>query len=136
MGDEEVAVKLPTKDEITSGLSQVTRTTDGTGWAMAKLDLSEKELSGFGDTLNEFVHIRYLNASGNKIVDSTALGKLTNLLALDISNNELASLPEEQLEYLQVVEQKILVVIQLVVVEVAAAKKPKKVTNQILILLW
>ena len=46
MGDEEVAVKLPTKDEITSGLSQVTRTTDGTGWAMAKLDLSEKELSG------------------------------------------------------------------------------------------
>ena len=102
MGDEETVVKLPTKDEITSGLSQVTRTTDGTGWAMAKLDLSEKELSGFGDTLDAFVHIRYLNASGNKIVDAKALGKLTNLLALDISSNELVSLPEEQLEYLQV----------------------------------
>ena len=65
MGDESGS-KVANEDEITSGLSQVTRTTDGTGWAMAKLDLSEKELSGFGDTLNEFVHIRYLNA-WNKI---------------------------------------------------------------------
>ena len=102
MAEEDVVTKIPTTDDITSGLSQVKRTTDGQGWAMSKLDLSEKELTSFGDSINEFINIRYLNASNNKITDATNLGKLSNLLALDVSTNEIISLPEEALEYLQV----------------------------------
>ena len=70
MAEEEVAPRIPTADEITSGLSSVSRTTDGQGWAMSKLNLSEKDLTSFGDSINEFVHIRYLNASNNKITDA------------------------------------------------------------------
>ena len=50
MAEEDAVTKIPTTDDITSGLSQVKRTTDGQGWAMSKLDLSEKELTSFGDS--------------------------------------------------------------------------------------
>ena len=91
-----------TADQITKGLSQVARTTDGSGWALSKLDISGLEISSFGEKLSEFSHLRYLNASSNAIEDGAALASLPNLLAVDLSNNSLTVLPEATLENLQV----------------------------------
>ena len=91
-----------TSAQVAKGLSQVARTNDGTGWALSKLDVSNLDINSLGAQLDNFSHLRYLNASGNSLEDASALDKTPNLLALNLSDNGLSSLPEVTLEHLQV----------------------------------
>lgn len=88
---------------VQSGLSQIARTIDGTGYAFVKLNVSKSGLARLSKTvLKKYQHIRYLDASDNAIEDMSALSRLPNLLVADLSNNQLNGLGDITNEFLQI----------------------------------
>eukprot|EP00744_Colponema_vietnamica_P008348 GILI01011916.1.p1 GENE.GILI01011916.1~~GILI01011916.1.p1 ORF type:complete len:307 (+),score=84.03 GILI01011916.1:69-989(+) len=77
---------------IASGLSHVSKTVDGTGYALVKLDISGKEIESLGEELEKYQHLRHINLSKNKVQDATALTKLPHLLTINAESNAISSL--------------------------------------------
>lgn len=57
----------PDASAITTGLSQLCKTLDGTEWVMGRLDISGKGYTHLGAALKPYRHLRFLDARGNEL---------------------------------------------------------------------
>jgi len=96
-----------TRELIKNGLSQISKTANGSGYAYVNLSLIEKEISNVYDLMPNYPHLRYLNISNNKIKDLSGLKSLNFLIFLNASGNQIADLEflneRGTLNYLQLV---------------------------------
>lgn len=80
---------------ITSGLSRLSRTQDQSGYAYTSLDISGKDLETVSG-LENYIHLRYLNASSNALTSEALMSQLSRLealVALNLSGNALTQVP-------------------------------------------
>ncbi|KAL8424255.1 hypothetical protein Efla_002873 [Eimeria flavescens] len=68
-------------------LGEVSQTADGTAYAFTRLTCCGKGVTGLPDRLRLYVHLRYIDISGNKIQQLTALARLPHLLTLNAAGN-------------------------------------------------
>lgn len=91
--DEEVINIEEVSKEITeklqSGLSMVQRVGSRADYAYVMMDCSGKELTALYATLDQFLHVKYINLSKNAIKDISGLKALKNLVTADLSENEI-----------------------------------------------
>eukprot|EP00731_Ephydatia_muelleri_P015287 Em0008g1007a len=76
------------------------KTGDGLAHAYANLDIKDRQLTDVS-VLSTFIHVRYLDLSGNFLTDISAVGALTNLLTIKADRNRLTSAHFQELPYLQ-----------------------------------
>ena len=76
---EEVQKVVLNKETISTGLSQIQKTADGSTYAFAVLNLEEKELDDIGDLLSNYEHLRDLNLNKNKLESIDKLRSLKYL---------------------------------------------------------
>lgn len=104
MADDEEVQALPlTPDMVSSGLSQIARTLDGLSYAYVRLSIAGKGVTELGSTLTKFEHLRYIDASKNRLEDADSLATLKGLLFVDLRQNALKRVPSFSNPYLQVV---------------------------------
>lgn len=104
MADEEEVQALPlTPDMVSSGLSQIARTLDGLSYAYVRLSIAGKGVTELGSTLTKFEHLRYIDASKNRLGEADSLASLKGLLFVDLRHNALTRVPKFANPYLQVV---------------------------------
>ncbi|KAL8269960.1 hypothetical protein Esti_006118 [Eimeria stiedai] len=70
-------------------LGEVARTADGCAYAFTRLTCCDKGVTELPNKLQLYVHLRYIDVSGNSIKDITPLSKLPHLLTLNASNNKI-----------------------------------------------
>lgn len=102
MGDEEEEAVVLSQDKVSKGLSQIARTVDGSSFAYTRLGLSGLGLTDLGDALASFPHLRYIDLSKNAIKAVDAVVSLSGLLALNLRENAVATLPPFTNPFLQV----------------------------------
>ncbi|XP_065061011.1 leucine-rich repeat-containing protein 23-like [Rhopilema esculentum] len=90
-----------TKEVVGDCLSLICKTGNGLAHAYVRLDVHERGLTDIS-ILNCFIHLRYVDISGNKLKEITALNSLTHLLTLKADKNLLRSGKMEEMPYLQV----------------------------------
>lgn len=90
------------QEKVSKGLSQIARTVDGSSFAYTRLGLSGHGLTDLGDALANFPHLRYIDLSKNAIKAVDAVVSLSGLLALNLRENGVATLPPFTNPYLQV----------------------------------
>ncbi len=81
-----------TRELIKSGLTQISKTANGSGYAYVNLSLIEKEIIDLYDLMPNYPHLRYLNISNNKIKDLSGLKSLNYLIFLNASGNQLTDI--------------------------------------------
>ena len=81
-----------TQETVAEGLSQIAKTFDGASYAYTTLTIESKEVEELGDLLGMYSHLRYLNLSKNAIKDVREVAKLTYLLDLQASENQIESI--------------------------------------------
>ncbi|KAJ7379685.1 Leucine-rich repeat-containing protein 23 [Desmophyllum pertusum] len=86
---------------LADSLSLLCKTGDGLAHAYVRLDIHEKELTDIS-ILNCFIHLRYVDLSGNQFKDISPLNSLTHLLTLKADRNLLYSAKLDELPYLQI----------------------------------
>lgn len=74
------------------GLGEVSRTADGSGYAFTKLTCCGKGVTTLPENLQQYVHLRYIDISGNKVKDLTPFSKLPHLLTLNAAANNIENL--------------------------------------------
>lgn len=96
-----------TRELIKGGLSQISKTANGSGYAYVNLSLVEKEIIDLYDLMPNYPHLRYLNISNNKIKDLNGLKSLNFLIFLNASGNQITDIDflneKGCLNYLQLV---------------------------------
>lgn len=70
-------------------LGDLSRTVDGTGFAFARLTCCNKGVTSLPDKLQLYVHLRYIDISGNKVKDLAPFAKLPYVLTLNASGNHI-----------------------------------------------
>ncbi|KRW98777.1 hypothetical protein PPERSA_03912 [Pseudocohnilembus persalinus] len=80
------------KEDIKSGLSQISKIQNNQSWAYVKLNLAEKELDKLYPPLLEYKHLRHLDISGNALTDISLVTDLQFLTTLNCSKNQIPSL--------------------------------------------
>ncbi|EKX47885.1 hypothetical protein GUITHDRAFT_44957, partial [Guillardia theta CCMP2712] len=101
-GEEEAGVSL-TKDDIKTSLKGLSKTIDGSGYAFTIAELPGRGLTDIKE-LQGYVHLRYVNLSGNLITELDALSEMNHLLSIDLSNNRLENVKLPALEFLQILD--------------------------------
>ncbi|XP_026194359.1 leucine-rich repeat-containing protein 23 [Cyclospora cayetanensis] len=84
--DAEVALN---GEVLNRALRDVSRTVDGSGYAFTRLICCGKGVTSLPDALQHYVHLRYIDISGNKISNLTAFSRLPNLLSLNAAENNI-----------------------------------------------
>jgi len=112
MGDEEPEELPPTftaellqqclqeRDEAGRMKTRIERTAKGT-YALTHLDASAKEITVLGEAIESYQFLTNLSLAGNKIPDISGLGNLKSLHSLNLSDMDLAALPELDLPWCQ-----------------------------------
>ncbi|XP_065647243.1 leucine-rich repeat-containing protein 23 isoform X3 [Hydra vulgaris] len=98
--EEEVHVEPLTAEIISSSLSLLCKIGTGLAHAYVKLNISKRELGDIS-ILKNFIYLRYLDISENKIRDISPINYLTHLLTLKADKNLLKSGLLNKLPYLQ-----------------------------------
>lgn len=84
------ATGTPLRGELLhKSLGDVSRTADGSGYAFTRLTCCGKGVTTLPDTLQVYVHLRYIDISGNKIRDITPFSKLPYLMTLNAAANNI-----------------------------------------------
>eukprot|EP00794_Sanderia_malayensis_P015421 gene15421-16994_t len=99
--EEEITDNPLTKEIISDTLSLICKTGNGLSHAYVKLDIHDRELTDIS-LLNCYIHLRYVDITGNKLRDITTLNSLTHLLTLKAEKNLLTSAKLDEMPYLQV----------------------------------
>uniref|UniRef100_A0A8C6TBI8 Leucine-rich repeat-containing protein 23 n=1 Tax=Neogobius melanostomus TaxID=47308 RepID=A0A8C6TBI8_9GOBI len=102
-GHMENQVQALTQDHMQEALSLLCKTGNGLAHAFIKLDLKERGLTDIS-AIRNFIHIRFLDLSNNRLSDLSPLASLTQLLWIKVDSNVMQSLrgqPFAQLTYLQ-----------------------------------
>nr|CAB3263514.1 axonemal leucine-rich repeat protein [Phallusia mammillata] len=106
-GEAEEEEKLPenslTQDMIPECLSLLCKIGNGLAHAYVRLDAHERELTDI-ELLKNFIHVRYVDVSGNLLKDLSPLNNLTHLLSLQANKNNLATAKLDSLPYLQIAD--------------------------------
>ncbi|XP_055021825.1 leucine-rich repeat-containing protein 23 isoform X2 [Boleophthalmus pectinirostris] len=89
-------IQCLTQEDIQEGLSLLCKTGNGLAHAFIKLDLKERGLSDIS-AISNFIHIRFLDLSNNRLSDLSPLASLTQLLWLKSFRRQ----PFAQLKFLQ-----------------------------------
>ncbi|KAL8450687.1 hypothetical protein Emed_002325 [Eimeria media] len=76
-------------DLLHKALGEVARTADGCAYAFTRLTCCDKGITELPNKLQSYVHLRYIDVSGNKIKDITPFSKLPHLLTLNVSSNKI-----------------------------------------------
>jgi len=84
MGDEDIA----DLSEDLMDLSKIEKTIDGSGFAYTQMDCVGKRV-GVIKVIEEYVHLRQINMSKNAIRDVSMLGKIPNILSLNLGMNQI-----------------------------------------------
>ncbi|XP_036617775.1 leucine-rich repeat-containing protein 23 [Trichosurus vulpecula] len=103
-GGEEAEEFIPnpiTEDTMKEGLSLLCKTGNGLSHAYVKLEAKDKELTDIS-LLSSYIHLRYVDLSGNRLSDLSPLNNLTHLLWLKVDHNRLQSAQMSELPYLQI----------------------------------
>ncbi|XP_020850066.1 leucine-rich repeat-containing protein 23 [Phascolarctos cinereus] len=103
-GGEEAEEFIPnpiTEDTMKEGLSLLCKTGSGLSHAYVKLEAKDKELTDIS-LLSSYIHLRYVDLSGNRLSDLSPLNHLTHLLWLKVDHNRLQSARMSELPYLQI----------------------------------
>uniref|UniRef100_H2YVP5 Leucine-rich repeat-containing protein 23 n=1 Tax=Ciona savignyi TaxID=51511 RepID=H2YVP5_CIOSA len=74
---------------------------NGLAHAYVRLDAHERDLTDV-ELLKKFIHVRYVDLSGNLLEDISSLNHLTHLLTLKADKNNLKSAKLDSLPYLQI----------------------------------
>lgn len=90
-----------TEEMLADSLSLLCKTGDGLAHAYVRLDVHEKELTDIS-ILSCFIHLRYVDISGNQLREISPLNSLTHLLTLKSDRNLLHSAKLDELPYLQI----------------------------------
>ncbi|KAM9828347.1 leucine-rich repeat-containing protein 23 [Syngnathus typhle] len=101
--EEAVEIRPLDHDIIVPGLSLLCRTGNGLRHAFIKVILKDKRLSDIA-AISDYVHLRFMDVSNNRISDLSPLSSLTQLLWLKIDRNYVTCFQGEtfsQLAYLQ-----------------------------------
>jgi len=103
-GEEGGGEKLPDnpliQEMIPEYLSLLSKIGTGLAHAYVRFDAHERDLTDI-EYLKKFIHVRYLDLSGNFISDISSVNNLTHLLTLKLDRNNLASAALDPLPYLQ-----------------------------------
>ena len=99
--EEKVPENPLTEEVLAESLSLLCKTGNGLAHAYVRLDIHDRDITDI-NILNCFIHLRYLDISGNRLKDISSLSSLTHLLTLKADKNELASAQLEKLPYLQI----------------------------------
>ncbi|XP_028393547.1 leucine-rich repeat-containing protein 23-like [Dendronephthya gigantea] len=100
--EEEKVPENPLTEEILAdSLSLLCKTGNGLAHAYVRLDVHDRDLTDIS-ILNCFIHLRYIDISGNQLKDISSLSSLTHLLTLKADKNQLASAKLDKLPYLQI----------------------------------
>ena len=75
-----------------TGLSQVNKTYDNSGYAYTNLTLQEKELKDLHDILNNYPHLKHINISQNEVQNIDSIAAVPYLLTLNASTNLINSI--------------------------------------------
>ncbi|KAM6292163.1 leucine-rich repeat-containing protein 23 [Porphyrio hochstetteri] len=101
--EEEVLAPCPLTEELLKeGLSLLCKTGCGLAHAYVKFEARDKHLTDIS-LLECFIHLRYVDLSGNKLQDLSPLSNLTHLLWLKVDGNLLTSACMQELPYLQII---------------------------------
>ncbi|CAD2092330.1 leucine-rich repeat protein [Plasmodium vinckei lentum] len=79
---------------IKEGLSDIEKTLNGEGYAFSSLNCSYKNIEYIPKEIINYIYLKYINLSNNKIENISNLYKLDNILFLDISYNLINNLDE------------------------------------------
>ncbi|XP_068957552.1 leucine-rich repeat-containing protein 23 [Petaurus breviceps papuanus] len=103
-GGEEAEEFIPnpiTEDTMKEGLSLLCKTGNGLSHAYVKLEAKDRELTDIS-LLSSYIHLRYVDLSGNRLTELSPLNNLTHLLWLKVDYNRLQSAQMSELPYLQI----------------------------------
>lgn len=92
VGMAEVEFVPLTHEILSQSLSQIDRAVGGGGFAFTRLDCSNKELTDLGNKVENYLQLRHIILSNNKLNSIDALTKLPHLLTLKLDNNEVNTL--------------------------------------------
>ncbi|KAF4706097.1 hypothetical protein FOZ63_008596, partial [Perkinsus olseni] len=67
-------------------------TVDGTGYAFARLDCSDKGITDLAEEVETLKHLRQINLRSNLLTDVSRLSTLPHLVSLDLSNNKITTM--------------------------------------------
>lgn len=98
--EEELSSNTLTLETAGECLSMLCKTGDGLAHAYANMDVKDRQLTDVS-VLRTFIHVRYLDLSGNFLTDISAVGGLTHLLTIRADRNRLTSAHFQELPYLQ-----------------------------------
>uniref|UniRef100_A0A8C0G0N9 Leucine-rich repeat-containing protein 23 n=1 Tax=Chelonoidis abingdonii TaxID=106734 RepID=A0A8C0G0N9_CHEAB len=99
--EESLSPHLLTEEIMKGGLSLLCKTGNGLAHAYVKLEAKEKDLTDIS-LLQNYIHLRYVDLSENRLRDLSPLGSLTHLLWLKVDGNRLISTCLPELPYLQI----------------------------------
>ncbi|XP_057289753.1 leucine-rich repeat-containing protein 23-like [Hydractinia symbiolongicarpus] len=98
--EEEFEDNPLTQETIRESLSLLCKVGNGLSHAYVRLDIHEREITDIS-ILTHFVHLRYVDISGNNIKDISPLNCLKEMLTLKADKNQLKSAKMDELPYLQ-----------------------------------
>jgi len=103
-GSAEDGEKIPdnplVQEFIPECLSLLCKIGSGLSHAYVRFDGRERDFTNI-DHLKDFVHIRYLDLTGNLLKDISVVNNLKHLLVLKVAKNNLTTVELEPLNYLQ-----------------------------------
>ncbi|CAD2092283.1 leucine-rich repeat protein [Plasmodium vinckei brucechwatti] len=94
MINEEVENQNKLLSIIKEGLSDIEKTLNGEGYAFSNLNCSYKNIEYIPKEIINYIYLKYINMSNNKIDNISNLYNLDNILFLDISYNLINNLDE------------------------------------------
>ncbi|XP_039257437.2 leucine-rich repeat-containing protein 23-like [Styela clava] len=100
-GDEKLPDNPLIQDVIPECLSLLCKIGSGLTHAYVRLDVHDRDITDI-QLLKSFIHVRYVDLSGNFLRDITPLNHLTNMLTLKADKNQLTSPKLEALPFLQI----------------------------------
>nr|NP_001027749.1 axonemal leucine-rich repeat protein [Ciona intestinalis]BAB85845.1 axonemal leucine-rich repeat protein [Ciona intestinalis] len=99
------AGKLPenplVQEMVPECLNLLCKIGNGLAHAYVRLDAHERDLTDI-ELLRKFIHVRYVDVSGNLLEDISPLNNLTHLLTLKADKNNLKTAKLDPLPYLQI----------------------------------
>jgi len=98
--EEEIDDNPLSQDVIEQGLSLLCKTGNALSHAYVRLDVHHRDITDIS-ILACFLHLRYIDLSGNKLKDASPLNHLQHLLTLKIDLNLLKSPQLNELPFLQ-----------------------------------
>ncbi|CAK8681461.1 unnamed protein product [Clavelina lepadiformis] len=101
--EEELPEKPLIQEMIPECLSLLCKIGTGLAHAYVRLDCHQRDLTDI-EHIKKFIHVRYIDISGNLLKDISSLNHLTHLLTLNTSKNNLTSAKLDALPYLQIAD--------------------------------